>query len=209
MRINTITSKPNYNTISNTTNLTFKSKRQLYKIKRAEIKNLESRTVYEKASEILNKLPNGKMEKTIICNVNGKKYGIRWNTKNENNLILKIKDNIVSNDTIEWEKNKDNQTVLECFFDKNGVMQNGNITKKIKDTYSLNASYSRGNNCHKTLYMDGISYRPCLETDGYWESMPSKSCYNIKKDINLQNCLQEFELSELFCSLITKNTTIK
>lgn len=207
MRINCINSICNIK--SNTKDVSFESKRQVYKIKRASISELESRTVYEKASEWLNILQNGKMEKTVICNVNGKKYGFRWDTRNKDNLILKIKDNIDSSDTNEWTKTKDGQSVLELFFDKNGVIHSGNITKKLKDTYSLNALYLRDSNNRKTIFMDGITYKPCVGNDGYWESMPSRSCYGIKKDIYLSDFLKEIELSELFVSLIEKNTTIK
>ena len=158
MRINCI--NPISNTKSNTKDINFESKRQIYKIKRASIQELESRAVYEKASEWLNILPKGKMEKTVICNVNGKKYGFRWDTKNEDNLILKIKDNIESSDTIEWNKNKDNQSVLELFFDKNGIMRSGNITKKLKDTYSLNALYLRDNNNVKiSRQIEDLAYK--------------------------------------------------
>ena len=209
MRINSINTIPNYNSKQKIQDLSFKSERDAYRIKRAVLKEIESRTVYEKASSLLKKLPKCKMETTSICTVNNKKYGIRWDTQNENKLILKIKDNIESNDTAEWKKNKDNQSVLECFFDKNGIMINGSITKKIKKDYSLNALYDRDYRGHRTIQMDGITYRPYGGSDEYWESMPINSCYSIKKDICLRNQLEKIELSELFCALVTKNTTIK
>lgn len=209
MRINNINKIPNYNRKQKVQDLSFKSKKEAYKIKRAVLKGIESKTIYEKASSLLNKLPKCKMESTYICTVNNKKYGIRWDTRNENKFILKVKDNIDTNDTVEWEKNKVNQTVLECIFDKNGIMYNGSITKYLKKEYSLNALYDRDYKGYKTIQMDGITYRPCKNDDEYWESIPIKSCYSIKKDICLHNQLDETELSELFCALVTKNTTIK
>ena len=127
---------------------------------------------------------------------------------NKNNLFLKIKDKINSKTTEEWKENKAQQTVLDCVFDSRGIMQSGHITKNLKPNYSLSASFERGNRNHKTLVIDGITYRPCPENNNYWTSMPSLSCYSIKKDINLKDMLESVELSELFCEL-TQNTTIR
>ncbi len=206
MKINCINSNKIY---YNPDSTVFKAQRANYKIKKPVLKEIESKAVYEKASDLLNKLPAGKMEKTVICNIAEKKYGIRWNTTNKDNLILEIKDKIESSDTEEWNTIKDEQSVLQFIFDANGVMRTGNITKKLKDSYSLNALYERNNNGRKTIYIDGITYRPCLNSDEYWSSLPALSCYSIKKDIHLKEHLEEIELVELFSELIDKNTTIK
>lgn len=180
-----------------------------YKIKRAVLKEAESKAVYEKASNLLNKLPSGKMESTSLCNIAGKQFGIRWNTKDNDKLMLKVKDKIETNKTDEWNEVKDDQTVLECLFNSDGIIYKGNLTKRLKNGYSINAFFQRDNDNRKTIIMDGITYRQYPGNEDYWTSMPSLSCYNTRKDINLKDMINEAELAELFCELIKKNTTIK
>ena len=210
MRINPVNLSNNNKIEKKLTKTNFTGRRQLYYIKKPDLLNIECKKVYEKASDLLNKLPSSKMEATYICKVGDKNFGIRWNTQNSNNLILKIKDNINSNDNTEWGKSKIGQSVIECIFDNKGIMRSGTITKKIKESYSINAFYNReNNNVHRTLVIDGLIYHPYPDTYEYWTSMPQKSSYGIKKDINLKNYLEEIELAELFYKLIDKNTTIK
>lgn len=197
----------NNNYYNSSQNITFNSRRQIFKIKKASLKNPECKKVYEKASFLVNKLPKGDMKIPYIYKTEKNSYGIHWNTSDENNLILEIRDKV--NTISEWEKPIEDQTVLDCTFNKNGIMKDGTITKRIKNNYSLNAHYERKENNKKTLVIDGITYRPYPGSDEYWSSIPSLSCYNIKKDINLFDFLGEIGLSEIFCSLTQKNTSIK
>lgn len=200
-----------YNRTNKKSAINFKAStgRSAYKIKKAILNAPESKAVYEKATKLLNILPSGKMETTSLCKVNQKQFGIRWDTKNKDLLKLKIKDNIETTNTDEWNKTKDSQTVLDCVFDSNGVMQKGYLTKKLKNGYSINALYQKDANNRKIVIIDGVTYRQYPANEDYWTSVPILSCYMIKKDINLKEFLEQAELAELFCELIKKNTTIK
>lgn len=208
MNINRINPAMLYQSNINTPEPTFKNRRKLYYIRKPVLKSNDCIKVYEKANKLLNKLPNGKMEVTALCKVNDNQYGIRWNTQDSDNLFLKIKDKIDTNTTEEWEKAKVEQTVMECYFNKDGIMQNASITKKLKNNFSLNAFYHRNRNI-KTLLIDDVTYRLAPNTEDCWISIPTLSCYRANKDIEPRKYFKEIELIDLFCTLINKNTTIK
>ena len=169
--------------------------------KTPQFKTQNAEKIYNQVYKIFNITgENGKLGKRFMTTINGKNYCIDCNRQNLMQQRITIKDNIEN--LSDWDKAQKNQTVVELFFNQNGMLDNGSLTKEENNGFYRSALFRREGNTHRVLHIEGVTYRPTKGNDIIWQSDPDLSYNRISQDIDLTNKFGDLDLFELFFEFI-------
>lgn len=167
--------------------------------------------VNEIGQKIINKVnnfPNGaKLPENTILKIesNGKQYGLIINKSDMNNWYIEIKDKI--SNASEWNKAKDEQSHMVCYFDKNGIMTNGTLLKNRNKYYTYKHEYTFRQPLTRKIYTDSMVFVPAKGKDHIWnrseisKGMKYDTC-NFKETVNNDFAELFFELCEYKTSIL-------
>lgn len=179
-----------------------------------------SRVVYRKpilnneiSKKIISKFQNfpekGSMVKGYcsIFEIGGKKYGIFIDKADMNKTTFKVRNLVESVEN--WDKPLDSQSVLECTFDKNGVMINGELMKRFNKNYTRRFNYNIEGGSKRRIITEGMHFRPADGSNKeLWNLIPDMSTNKVVSDMNFKREFEDIELAELFFELTRRNTTV-
>lgn len=175
--------------------------------RRAVIENKETKAVYDKITQVLKRLPdNAKMTKPILINVGEENYGFIWDKSSANKNILTIRNNIQTAE--DWEKADSTRSVMSCVFNKEGVLQIGELIKPIKSDYSQGVFYYHDGKSNRRIRLDELTLKPTTVSPDVWTIIPNLSTRNTYGDIDLSVKLKDVMLSDMFLEFTKKKTSI-
>ena len=166
-----------------------------------------SKAVYEKVQRVLEKLPNGaKMSKPILFKVNDKEYGFTWDKSNSDRLKLVIKDKIK---TVEdWNTPDETRAVMNCLFDKYGLMQVGDLTQPLRANYNQGAFFTRIGKSQRRLRIDDMTFGPESKDGDVWKTIAALSTKNASVERDVKKLLNKAMLSDMFLEFTKCKTSI-
>lgn len=148
----------------------------------------------------------GEIKKVQFKDIDGKKYGIYCNRKNPKQQQVTIKNNVSNQD--EWNKPQEKQTVINLYFNENGYLDNGTLTRPERNGYFRNANFRRNGRCHRSIQIEGLTYHPTKNNETIWSSVPSLSYYGVSQDVDIIEKFKDIELSELFFEFTKSHKSI-
>lgn len=198
---NITTKELGFDLISNVNYVSFNARPVANKISLAQD---VSKAVQSKITKLYNTLPSGtNLKKPSLVTTGNEKLGVIINKFDDGSFKVKVKDMIENAE--DWATPKQNQSVITCIFDKNGVMKEGEFMNRINDNYTKRICYFTQNENCRRLKLDGMLFRPAHgENKDIWNRIKDLSTNDAVEDMNFKNSMGSYNLSEIFFEL-TKN----
>lgn len=168
------------------------------------LQNETSKAVQAKIVKLYNILPSGaKLQKPSVLVAGNEKCGVILNKYDDGSFKIKVKDMIEKVE--DWDSPKQNQSVITCIFDKNGIMKEGEFLNRVNDNYTKRFCYYTEGESKRRIKTEGMLFRPSHGEDKeVWNRIKDLSVNDAVDDINFKHTLNEYDLSEIFFEL-TKN----
>ena len=176
--------------------------------RRVVIKNEQTKAITDKFLSIIRNLPEGsKISSPRFFSINNKNYAYTVDKKTEPSKIKFVLKSNVEN-LEEWNNKNNVGTLLDCLFDRRGLMQVAKLENISGTMKKSGATYHHTGKEGRRIDINDKLYRPKVGNKDFWSFVPNPNARYSMGEFDLLKELKDIEFADIFLEFAKNKTSV-